>query len=134
MAQASNLGYPRIGSKRELKKALEQFWSGKRSETELLGQAAALRRQHWQLQQQLGLTHIPSNDFSLYDHVLDTIAMVGAVPKRYHWNGPHVDWRTYFVMARRLLQHQEQTRANPAMEMNQWLHTNYHYIVPELAA
>jgi 5-methyltetrahydropteroyltriglutamate--homocysteine methyltransferase len=65
MVQASNLGYPRIGSRRELKKALEQFWSGKSSETELLEQAATLRRQHWQLQQRLGLTHIPSNDFSL---------------------------------------------------------------------
>jgi 5-methyltetrahydropteroyltriglutamate--homocysteine methyltransferase len=134
MVQASNLGYPRIGSKRELKKALEQFWSGKRSETELLEQAAALRRQHWQLQQQLGLTHIPSNDFSLYDHVLDTIAMVGAVPKRYHWNGPHVDWRTYFVMARGVLQDQEQSSAIPAMEMTKWFDTNYHYIVPEFEA
>src|SRR5260370_42278454 len=100
MVQASNLGYARIGSKRELKKALEQFWSGKSGETELLEQAAALRKQHWQLQQHLGLTHIPSNDFSLYDHVLDTIAMVGAIPKRYSWNGSHVDRRTYFAMAR----------------------------------
>src|SRR5215469_5223505 len=134
MVQASNLGYPRMGSKRELKKTLEQFWSGKRSETELLEQAAALRKQHWQLQQKLGLTHIPSNDFSLYDHVLDTIAMVGAVPKRYHWNGPHVDWRTYFVMARGVLRDQEQSGATPAMEMTKWFDTNYHYIVPEFEA
>ncbi len=134
MVQASNLGYPRIGSKRELKKALEQFWSGKRSETELLEQAATLRRQHWQLQQRLGLTHIPSNDFSLYDHVLDTIAMVGAVPKRYSWNGPHVDWRTYFVMARGVLRDQEQSSAIPAMEMTKWFDANYHYIVPEFEA
>src|SRR5260370_49667 len=53
------------------------------------------REEHWTLQQHLGLDHIPSNDFSLYDHVLDTIAMVGAVPKRYSWNGSHVDLRTY---------------------------------------
>src|SRR5260370_13071402 len=134
MVQASNLGYPRIGSKRELKKALEQFWSGKRSETELLEQAATLRRQHWELKKQLALTHIPSNDFSLYDHVLDTNAMVGAVPKRYHWNGPHVDRRTYFVMARGVLQDQEQSSAIPAMEMTKWFDTNYHYIVPEFEA
>jgi 5-methyltetrahydropteroyltriglutamate--homocysteine methyltransferase len=134
MVQASNLGYPRIGSKRELKQALEQFWSGKRSETELLEQAATLRKRHWQLQQQLGLTHIPSNDFSLYDHVLDTIAMVGAVPKRYHWNGRNVDWRTYFVMARGVLRDQEQSSATPAMEMTKWFDTNYHYIVPEFEA
>src|SRR5258708_9448092 len=126
MVQASNLGYPRIGSKRELKKALEQFWSGKRSETELLEQAATLRRQHWQLQQRLGLTHIPSNDFSLYDHVLDTIAMVGAVPKRYSWNGPHVDWRTYFVMARRGLPYPAQSGALPANGMTTRVDTHFH--------
>jgi len=134
MVQASNLGYPRIGIKRELKKALEQFWSGKSSETELLEQAASLRKQHWQLQQQLGLTHIPSNDFSLYDHVLDTIAMVGAIPKRYHWKGPRVDRRTYFVMARGVLHDQEQSSAIPALEMTKWFDTNYHYIVPEFEA
>src|SRR5215472_10951074 len=134
MVQASNLGYPRIGIKRELKKALEQFWSGKSSETELLEQAASLRKQHWQLQQQLGLTHIPSNDFSLYDHALDTIAMVGAVPKRYSWKGPRVDRRTYFVMARGVLRDQEQSSAIPALEMTKWFDTNYHYIVPEFEA
>jgi 5-methyltetrahydropteroyltriglutamate--homocysteine methyltransferase len=134
MVQASNLGYPRIGIKRELKKALEQFWSGKSSETEVLEQAASLRKLHWQLQQQLGLAHIPSNDFSLYDHVLDTTAMVGAIPKRYLWKGPHVDRRTYFVMARGVLRDQEQSSAIPAMEMTKWFDTNYHYIVPEFEA
>jgi 5-methyltetrahydropteroyltriglutamate--homocysteine methyltransferase len=134
MVQASNLGYPRIGSKRELKHALEQLWSGQRSETELLEQAATLRRQQWQLQQHLGLTYIPSNDFSLYDHVLDTIAMVGAVPTRYSWHGSHVDLRTYFVMARGVLHDQEQTSAIPAMQMTKWFDTNYHCIVPEFEA
>jgi 5-methyltetrahydropteroyltriglutamate--homocysteine methyltransferase len=134
MVQASNLGYPRIGRKRELKHALEQFWSGKRSETELLEQAATLRKQHWQLQQHLGLAHIPSNDFSLYDHVLDTIAMVGAVPTRYSWNGSHVDLRTYFVMARGVLHDQEQASIIPAMAMTKWFDTNYHSIVPEFEA
>jgi 5-methyltetrahydropteroyltriglutamate--homocysteine methyltransferase len=134
MVQASNLGYPRIGIKRELKKALEQFWSGKSGEPELLEQAATLRKQHWQLQQHLGLTHIPSNDFSLYDHVLDTIAMVGAIPKRYLWKGPHVDRRTYFVRARGGRRDQEQSSAIPAMEMTKWFDTNYHYIVPEFEA
>src|SRR5258708_35625164 len=60
--------------------------------------------------------------------------MVGAIPKRYHWNGPHVDWRTYFVMARGVLQDQEQSSAIPAMEMTRWFDTNYHYIVPEFEA
>ncbi len=131
MVHATNLGYPRIGARRELKKALEQFWSGKIGEASLLEQEANLRKQHWLLQQRAGLAHIPSNDFSLYDHVLDTIAMVGAVPKRYHWDGSQVDLRTYFAMARGMQQDQEQASAIPAMEMTKWFDTNYHYIVPE---
>jgi 5-methyltetrahydropteroyltriglutamate--homocysteine methyltransferase len=131
MVHATSLGYPRIGARRELKKALEQFWSGKLGEAEMLAQAAGLRQQHWQLQQRAGLTHIPSNDFSLYDHVLDTVAMVGAVPKRYQWDGSVVDLRTYFAMARGMQNDQDQASAIPAMEMTKWFDTNYHYIVPE---
>lgn len=131
MVHATNLGYPRIGARRELKKVLEQFWSGKVDEAELLAQAASLRQQHWQLQQRAGLTHIPSNDFSLYDHVLDAVALVGAVPKRYQWDGPVVDLRTYFAMARGMQNDQDQASAIPAMEMTKWFDTNYHYIVPE---
>jgi len=131
MVQATNLGYPRIGAKRELKKALEQFWSGNLSETVLLEQTGSLRKQHWLLQQRLGLQHIPSNDFSLYDQVLDTIALVGAVPDRYHWDGDKVDLGTYFAMARGMQNDQVQADAIPAMEMTKWFDTNYHYIVPE---
>jgi 5-methyltetrahydropteroyltriglutamate--homocysteine methyltransferase len=131
MVQAMIPGYPRIGAKRELKKALEQFWSGQITQAELLEQTSALRRQRWLLQRQAGLTHIPSNDFSLYDHVLDTIALVGAVPRRYQWNGRFVDLHTYFAMARGMEKDQEQANAVPAMEMTKWFDTNYHYIVPE---
>jgi 5-methyltetrahydropteroyltriglutamate--homocysteine methyltransferase len=131
MVQAMNLGYPRIGAQRELKKALEQFWSGQITEAELLEQTSMLRRRRWLLQQQAGLTHIPSNDFSLYDHVLDTIALVGAVPRRYQWNGHFVDLHTYFAMARGMEKDHEQAHAVPAMEMTKWFDTNYHYIVPE---
>jgi 5-methyltetrahydropteroyltriglutamate--homocysteine methyltransferase len=131
MVQATNLGYPRIGKSRELKKALEQYWSGNLSETTLLEQAASLRKQHWLLQQGLGLQHIPSNDFSLYDQVLDMIALVGAVPQRYNWGGEKVDLRTYFAMARGTQHDQVQAEAIPAMEMTKWFDTNYHYIVPE---
>ncbi len=132
MLQATNLGYPRIGQKRELKKAIEQYWSGRLSESALLEQAATLRKQHWLLQQEAGLHHIPANDFSLYDHVLDTIAMVGAVPERYGWRGTKVDLQTYFAMARGV--QAEQTATLPAMEMTKWFDTNYHYIVPEFSA
>ena len=134
MVHATNLGYPRIGKNRELKKALEQFWSGKLSETALLEQATALRKQHWLLQKQLGLEHIPSNDFSLYDQVLDTIALVGAVPERYQWHDESVDLATYFAMARGVQQGQgQQTDGIAAMEMTKWFDTNYHYIVPEFS-
>jgi len=134
MIQATNLGYPRIGKKRELKHALEQFWAGKLSEAALQEQAASLRKEHWFLQQRLGLHHIPSNDFSLYDQVLDTIALVGAVPERYHWNGERVDLHTYFAMARGIQQTQASDEDIPAMEMTKWFDTNYHYLVPEFSA
>lgn len=83
MAIAANLGFPRIGLNRELKKALESYWNGKQSENDLLAAAAALRRENWKIQQDAGIQHIPSNDFSLYDHVLDTAVMVGAIPARF---------------------------------------------------
>ena len=83
MAIAANLGFPRIGVRRELKRAVEEYWAGNLDPEELQATAAGLRRRHWQLQQSLGIEHIPSNDFSLYDHVLDTAAMLGAVPKRF---------------------------------------------------
>src|SRR5947209_18511944 len=100
LVYATNLGYPRIGRKRELKKSLEQFWAGELSEATLLEQTTTQRKHTWALQQQLGLHHIPSNDFSFYDHVLDTIAMVGAVPNRYQWPDEPADLSTYFAMAR----------------------------------
>jgi 5-methyltetrahydropteroyltriglutamate--homocysteine methyltransferase len=131
MTDATNLGYPRMGKNRELKKALEQYWSGKLSETALLEQATALRKQHWLVQKELGLEHIPSNDFSLYDQVLDTIALVGAVPERYQWHDKIVDLATYFAMARGV--QQDQAEGIAAMEMTKWFDTNYHYIVPEFS-
>jgi len=134
MVLATNLGFPRIGARRELKKALEAYWAGAIDEVALRATAADLRRRHWQLQQRLGLDQIPSNDFSLYDHVLDTAVMLGAVPERYGWPGGQVELDTYFAMARGSQPgaHSTQERDVPAMEMTKWLDTNYHYIVPEL--
>lgn len=80
---ATNLGFPRIGPRRELKQALEQYWAGKSSKADLGSAAASIRQANWRQQHALGLDHIPSNDFSLYDNVLDTAAMVGAIPERY---------------------------------------------------
>lgn len=130
MSISSNLGFPRMGVHRELKKALEAYWAEKLDEPGLLSVGQALKLNHWVLQQQIGIQHIPSNDFSFYDHVLDTAVMVGAVPTRYGWKGPQVDPATYFAMARGVGRKAGQTDV-PAMEMTKWFDTNYHYIVPE---
>lgn len=96
----ATLGFPRIGPRRELKSALESHWTGKLDEAGLVDVAARLRTSAHSLQDELGADHIPSNDFSLYDHVLDTSAMLGAVPERYGWTGGAIDLGTYFAMAR----------------------------------
>lgn len=129
MTKALNLGFPRIGRRRELKKATEAYWKGKVSRDELLEAARDLRRENWRLQRDAGIESIPCNDFSLYDQVLDTTAMLGAVPERYGWHGGAVDLDTYFAMARG-----QQTAGKDlkAMAMLKWFDTNYHYIVPEL--
>jgi 5-methyltetrahydropteroyltriglutamate--homocysteine methyltransferase len=123
-------GFPRIGAKRELKQATEGYWSGQRSQDDLLETARSLRAANWKLQRDAGIDLIPSNDFSLYDQVLDTIALVGAVPERYEWDGSSdVELDTYFAMARG---RQAGGVDVTAMEMTKWFDTNYHYIVPEL--
>ncbi len=127
MVLATNLGFPRIGANRELKKATESYWKGKTSQDELLATGKELRARHWKLQKDAGLSHIPSNDFSFYDQVLDMICTLGLVPERYNWNGGDVDLDTYFAMARG-------NDDAPAMEMTKWFDTNYHFMVPEMEA
>ena len=132
--QTHNLGYPRIGSQRELKKALEQYWAGKLTVQELLQTGKSIRRQNWQLQHDAGIDVLPCNDFSFYDQVLDTSLMVGAIPERYHQlmqekQLPDID--LLFVMARG---YQKGDHDITAMEMTKWFDTNYHYIVPEFTA
>ncbi|MDQ6781518.1 MAG: 5-methyltetrahydropteroyltriglutamate--homocysteine S-methyltransferase [Candidatus Eremiobacteraeota bacterium] len=124
MAVIHNLGFPRIGHKRELKRALEQFWKGDLAEEGLAATGRALRQRHWQMQKDAGLDYVPTGDFSYYDQMLDMTAMLGAVPARYAFSGGQVDFKTYFAMARG-------TSVVPAMEMTKWFDTNYHYIVPE---
>jgi 5-methyltetrahydropteroyltriglutamate--homocysteine methyltransferase len=126
-----NLGYPRIGSHRELKKACEQYWSGQISYEQLLTAGRQLRRQNWLLQQQAGIDLIPSNDFSFYDQVLDMSLTVGAIPQRYHpiMRQPgSTELDLYFAMARG---YQQQGLDLTALEMTKWFDTNYHYLVPE---
>ncbi|KAJ8434225.1 hypothetical protein Cgig2_005904 [Carnegiea gigantea] len=119
------VGYPRMGPKRELKFALESFWDGKSSAEDLKKVAADLRSSIWKQMADVGIKYIPSNTFSYYDQVLDTTAMLGAVPPRYGWNGGEIGFDVYFSMARG-------NASVPAMEMTKWFDTNYHYIVPEL--
>jgi 5-methyltetrahydropteroyltriglutamate--homocysteine methyltransferase len=128
---ATNLGFPRIGLLRELKKALESYWKGQSSREALLATGAHLRERHWKLQQSAGLDHIPSNDFSFYDHILDLSCMLGCVPERYGWQGGEIDLDLYFAMARG---RQGGGKDVTAMEMSKWFDTNYHYLVPEFTA
>ena len=132
--QTHNLGYPRIGSQRELKKASEQYWSGKLPADQLMNVGKNIRLQNWQLQKDAGIDLIPCNDFSFYDQVLDTSLMVGAIPQRYHTlmdekQLPDID--LLFAMARG---YQKDGHDITAMEMTKWFDTNYHYIVPEFTA
>lgn len=132
MLLTNNLGYPRIGAQRELKKANEAFWSGKIGREELLETGLKIRRENWTLQAEAGIDFIPSNDFSFYDQVLDTTLMVGAVPSRYHslmhGKGSDHELSLYFAMARGYQDHGVDVTA---MEMTKWFDTNYHYLVPE---
>lgn len=122
------LGYPRIGEKRELKKANEAFWAGKISESDLLKEAQNIRLHNWKLQQNAGVDLIPSNDFSLYDQVLDASVSFNAIPSRYEPVKTKTELELYFALARG---YQKDGIDITAMEMTKWFDTNYHYIVPE---
>jgi 5-methyltetrahydropteroyltriglutamate--homocysteine methyltransferase len=123
MQKSYVIGFPRIGEKRELKKVLEKYWSKQSDFNEVKYVARQLRRRHWNYQKQANISFISSNDFSLYDNVLDTTILLGAIPKRFE----HLkDEELYFTMARG-------NDTCPAMEMTKWFNTNYHYIVPEIS-
>lgn len=132
--QTHNLGYPRIGNHRELKKASEAYWAGKIAAHELEQTAKGIRSFNWKLQKEAGIDIIPCNDFSFYDQVLDASLMVGAIPERFHSlteekKISNVD--LLFAMARG---YQKDGYDITAMEMTKWFDTNYHYIVPEFTA
>lgn len=120
------LGFPRFGAQRELKFALERFWCKESNEVELLNEASKLRNKHWQIQKKKGLSYVCTGDFSLYDHVLDTLQMLGMIPSRFQSFQPN-SLEQYFAMARG-----EQSQKIHAMEMSKWFNTNYHFIVPEI--
>lgn len=136
MSKVHNLGFPRIGAKRELKFALESYWKGESSRDELTALGAQLRQRHWD--SQAGLDLVPVGDFSFYDQVLDTSFLLGNLPERVQeFHGDKLD--NYFRVARgRSAETDEDHSACcggvAAGEMTKWFDTNYHYIVPELTA
>jgi len=123
MSKTYVVGFPRIGEQRELKKALEAYWSGNSDFKELEKVASMLKERHWNYQKKAGIDFIASNDFSLYDNMLDTAVMLGAIPQRFKALEKE---EQYFTMARG-------DKDRVAMEMTKWFNTNYHYLVPELS-
>jgi len=136
MVTTHNLGFPRIGAKRELKFSLEAYWKGQSSRDDLKALGAELRQRHWQ--QQSGLDLVPVGDFSFYDHVLDMSFTLGNLPERARgFHGDQLD--NYFRMARGRSAQGAEEHAGccggiAAGEMTKWFDTNYHYIVPEFTA
>ncbi|CAO3702403.1 unnamed protein product [Rhizopus stolonifer] len=133
MVVATNLGFPYVGSQRELKKSVEAYWSGKITADDLKAACLKIQEAHWKLQKEQGLEHIPSGEFTLYDRVLDTAHQFGAIPQRYqHIKDP---LQQFFAMGRGLQKPATETTEKidvPAQEMKKWFDTNYHFIVPEL--
>ena len=132
MVTTHNLGFPRIGAKRELKFAQEHYWKGQSSRDELKSLGAQLRQHHWE--NQSGLDQVPVGDFSFYDQVLDTSFMLGNIPERVRgFEGDALD--NYFRVARGRSAHDSACSCGvQAGEMTKWFDTNYHYIVPEFSA
>ncbi len=138
--RTQNLGYPRIGGKRELKKATEAFWKGDLTVAELEAVGAEIRRTNWEKQRNAGIDLIPCNDFSFYDQMLDLSCLLGNVPVRFARENEAVDLDLYFRMARGNREGASGTKDccggtcdSPefACEMTKWFDTNYHFIVPE---
>ncbi|SMC29969.1 methionine synthase (B12-independent) [Andreprevotia lacus DSM 23236] len=127
MTIAHVLGFPRIGAQRELKFAVESFWRGDIGETELAAVGSTLRRRHWQWQKDAGLDLVSTGDFAWYDQMLNTAALLGALPARFGFDPKALTLKQYFELARG-------NAAQPALEMTKWFDTNYHYLVPELDA
>ncbi len=131
MSTTHNPGFPRIGTRRQLKRALESYWNGDSDRETLEQTGRQLRKRHWALQAEAGLDLIPVGDFSWYDQVLDMSCLLGAVPPRFGHAGGDVELDTLFRMARGRA---PTGQSVAACEMTKWFDTNYHYIVPEFHA
>ncbi len=140
--RTQTLGFPRIGDRRELKRATESYWQGRLSTDALHSTAAEIRQRNWRRQKEAGIDLIPCNDFSFYDQMLDMTCLLGNVPQRYAWDGGEIDLDLMFTMARGARAEKNEAKATGchhtnhhaasfACEMTKWFDTNYHYIVPE---
>src|SRR5665213_124212 len=127
-ARSAVHGMPRIGAGRSLKQALEAYWAARMPAEELHRTASGIREHNWRALADAGIDFIPSNDFSLYDHVLDAAVMIGAVPNRFRPMAGPLDLDHYFAMARG-----GDIDGHPAapLELTKWFDTNYHHLVPE---
>lgn len=140
MSQVHTLGFPRVGLHRELKFAVEKYWRGELSATELENVGRVLRARHWELQRAAGLDFVTVGDFAFYDHILNHIQLLGCEPARFEFTPEQNELSRYFIMARGLANEHpcetgcSHTTGSPALEMTKWFDTNYHYLVPELTA
>jgi len=132
--QIHNLGFPRIGAKRELKFSLEKYWRGDISQTEFLAQSQQRRQSNWQIQHDAGIDLLPVGDFAHYDHVLNTSLLLGLVPKRFITHSDN-EKSNMLDIEFRIARGQAPSGCQcAASDMTKWFNTNYHYIVPELSS
>jgi 5-methyltetrahydropteroyltriglutamate--homocysteine methyltransferase len=142
--QIHNLGFPRIGAKRELKFSLEKYWRGDINQTEFLEQSRERRESNWKIQQDAGVDLLPIGDFAHYDHVLNTTILLGLIPERFtqdshakrdHIKSTAIHESNLLDLEFRVGRGQAPTGCQcAASDMTKWFNTNYHYIVPELSA
>ena len=130
--QIHNLGFPRIGAKRELKFTLERYWRGEITQDEFYNQCQQRRLENWKIQQQAGIEWLPVGDFAHYDHVLNTSLLLGVIPERFSHN---LDGSNNLLdLEFRISRGQAPSGCEcAASDMTKWFNTNYHYIVPELS-
>ncbi|MCJ8295885.1 MAG: 5-methyltetrahydropteroyltriglutamate--homocysteine S-methyltransferase [Colwellia sp.] len=146
MMQIHNLGFPRIGAKRELKFSLEKYWRGDLSQADFLTECQSRRQQNWQIQQEAGIEWLPVGDFAHYDHVLNSTLLLGLAPERFTNKEPahtsnsgyvhsHTEQQNTLDLEFRIGRGQAPSGCQcAASDMTKWFNTNYHYIVPELSA
>ena len=130
MVKSATLGMPRIGSKCEVSNAVHNFIQKQINQNELQAIGKKVREDNLKIQKDLDIDIIPSNDFTFFDHVLDTTVLLGNIPRKYYWEGGAVSLDIYFTMITG--QQREKFDVTP-MNIARWFNTNYLYVVPEFS-